>query len=212
MPCSDFVSAIFEHSSHALSSRCGCDFAVFCTSSDSGSHIGGSKEEFEDAGTPFETGSSTFGAAASLSEAWVGESWFETKRDEFIVVGCVRLEALDAVEPDESLCHDGDADSSSEIGLCSHVEHSSDSLDGVIGVDGGKDEVSRECGLDADVERLGVSHFSDHHDVWVLPEEGSHDSWESHFLGDLYLCDVVAELVLDGVFDGDDVSVFSVEL
>src|SRR5215831_14874501 len=77
---------------------------------------------------------------------------------------------------------------------------------------GGHDQVSCEACLDADGERFRVSHFSNHHHIWVLAEEGAHYAWERHFLRDLYLGDVVLELIFDRVLDGDNIPLYPVEL
>jgi hypothetical protein len=61
-------------------------------------------------------------------------------------------------------------------------------------------------------ETLRIAHFSHHHDVRVLAEEGAHDAREAHLIGDLDLRDVVLKLVFDRVLDRHDVALRAVQL
>ena len=76
---------------------------------------------------------------------------------------------------------------------------------------GAKHQVAGKARLDTDRKRLGVAHFTDHHDVRVLAKEGAHDTREGHFLADHTLRDVSVEFVFDRVFGGDDIFRFRVE-
>lgn len=62
-----------------------------------------------------------------------------------------------------------------------------------------------ECGADGDLGGLGIADFADHDDIGILAEDGAEAGGEGEaaagFDGDLG--DAV-ELVLNGVFDGDD--------
>ncbi len=89
------------------------------------------------------------------------------------------------------------------------VEETDHGLGGVVGVEGGEDEVACFGGGEGGGHGFGVAHFADEDDVGVLAEDGSDGLCEAGgVVADFDLFDdgvAVGVLVLDGVFDGDDV-------
>ena len=76
-------------------------------------------------------------------------------------------------------------------------------------MDGGENHLARVGGVDGGGKRDRVAHFTDHHDVGILPQRGAQAGVESFRVEtDFALLDdrlVVLEHVLDGVFHRDDV-------
>lgn len=100
-------------------------------------------------------------------------------------------------------------------GLALRRERIADAGDGggdVGGVEGGEHEVSGFGGGDGDAHGLGVAHLADDEDVGGLAQGGSQGGREVRGVdADLDLLDYAAQvsvLVLDGVFDGDDMARF----
>src|SRR5262249_34584151 len=91
------------------------------------------------------------------------------------------------------------------VRLDTHVDEAADDVGDVVGVDGSKDQVSGERGLDGDLCGFLVADFADHDFVGVMTEDGAQTSGEgqSFLFVDRNLGDS-AKLVFDGVFDGDD--------
>jgi hypothetical protein len=98
-----------------------------------------------------------------------------------------------------------------QVVLRTHVDHAADGLHRVVGVQRGENQMPRERGLDANLQRLTVADFANHDDVGVVAQNRAQCLGESHLLGDVYLHDVVGELVLHRVLHGDDVAVLAVE-
>jgi len=101
-------------------------------------------------------------------------------------------------------------------GLTFGRERIGDAGDGrgdVGGVQGGEDEVSGFGGGDSDAHGFGVAHLADDEDVGSLPEGGAQGGGEVGGVdANFDLLDHAAQvgvLVLDRVFDGDDVAGFA---
>ena len=89
------------------------------------------------------------------------------------------------------------------------VEDAGHGLGGVVGVERGEDEVTGFGGGERGGHGFGVAHFADEDDVGVLAEDGADGLGEGgRVVADLDLLHdgiAVGVLVLDGIFDGDDV-------
>src|SRR6185503_17950315 len=83
--------------------------------------------------------------------------------------------------------------------LDAHVDQTGDGAGGVVGVQGGQHQVTRERGLDGDLRRLEIAHFADHDDVRILPEERAQRLAEGH---PLRVVDGNLDDAFDVVFDG----------
>jgi hypothetical protein len=89
------------------------------------------------------------------------------------------------------------------------VEDARHGLGGVVGVERGEDEMAGFGGGEGGSHGFGVAHLADEDDVGVLAEDGADGLGEGgRVVADLDLLDdgvAVGVLVLDGIFDGDDV-------
>ena len=86
------------------------------------------------------------------------------------------------------------------------VDQARDRGRGVVGVQGGEDEVAGERGLDRVLRRLGVADLADHDDVRVLAQDVAQGAGEVD--ADLRLHRGLVELLehhLDRILDGGDV-------
>ncbi len=75
----------------------------------------------------------------------------------------------------------------------------------IVGVDGGEDQVAGERGVDGDLRGFLVANFADHDLVRVVAQDGAQAAGEGEAFLFVYrnLRDA-ADLIFDGVFDGDD--------
>ena len=73
--------------------------------------------------------------------------------------------------------------------------------------------MSCDSGSDSDLSCFGITHFSDHYDVRVLTEDRTKRSTEGHTCFFVYLTLVdISDLLLDRVFDRDNVKVWLSDL
>ena len=87
-----------------------------------------------------------------------------------------------------------------------HVEQTGDSTGGIVGVEGTKDQVSSERGLNGYLSCFAIANFSHHNDVGVLTENRSQTVGKGQIDARVHLdLPNTIELVLDGVFHGDDI-------
>ena len=93
-----------------------------------------------------------------------------------------------------------------------HVAKPGDRADGVVGMDGGQDEVPGQGGLDGDVGRLAVANLADHDDIRILAKDRPKAGGEGEpDLGvDLGLADSV-DGIFDRILDREDVAAAIVE-
>ena len=91
------------------------------------------------------------------------------------------------------------------VGLDAHVQEAADHVDDVIGVDGREHQVAGQRGLDGDLRGFGVADFADHDLVGIVAQNRTQAARERQalLLVDRNLRDA-ANLVLDRIFDGDD--------
>ena len=89
------------------------------------------------------------------------------------------------------------------------VEDARDGLRGVVGVERGEDEVAGFGGGEGGGHGFAVAHLADHDDVGILTEDGADGLGEvGSVVAEFDLFDervAIGVLVLDGIFDGDDV-------
>ncbi len=210
----DFADAVFAHGAVAvLDGLFGEGFGTG-SGGDEFAHGRGEADEFVD-GHSATVASVAAGFAAAFAggeDGAVHGAGVAEFAEFFLGVG-VDLLALGAEDADEALgeeCTDRGGD---EEGLHAHVDETHDAADGVVGVEGGEDQVAGEGGADGDFRRFEVAHFPDHDDIGVATEDGTKAGGEGEVDfgadGDL---DDAGEFVFDGVFDGDDAAVLSVEL
>src|SRR6185295_4080612 len=131
---------------------------------------------------------------------------------QLLVGGLVLLPAVGAHPADQALGEDGGERGRHQERLHAHVHQSGDRAGGVVGVDGGEDEVAGERSLDGDLRGLLVADLAHHDHVRVLAEEGAQPGGEGEpdLRADRHLADAL-ELVFDRVLDGEDVEVGRVD-
>ncbi len=93
-----------------------------------------------------------------------------------------------------------------------HFHQSGQGTGGVVGMQGGKDHMTGQGGLNSDFRRLPIADFPNHDDVGILAQNGAQSGSKGQFdfRVDLDLADPV-ELVFDGIFNGDDILFSAVE-
>ncbi len=97
--------------------------------------------------------------------------------------------------------------------LHAHIDEAADTTDGIIGVEGGENQVAGEGGADGDFRGLEVANFSDHHDVRIGAEDGAEGGGEGEanlvFNGDLHYAD---EFIFHRIFHGDNAALGVIDL
>lgn len=81
---------------------------------------------------------------------------------------------------DESLCDNSVYSRGNQERLQSHTDQSIKSLCSTFSMQSREDEMSRERGICSRHQRLEITYFSDHDDIWILSEK----SFESCFKGE----------------------------
>jgi hypothetical protein len=166
----------------------------------------GEVEEFVNGGAAAVAGSAALHATDTLAETEAvplgGVEAADVQR--FVVV----VDGVGAVLADganEALGEDAVEGGDEVVGFDAHVEEAAEDIDDIVGVDGGEDEMAGEGGVDGDLRGFLVTDFADEDLVGVMAEDGTQAAGEGEafFLVDGNLGDA-ANLVLDRVFDGDD--------
>ena len=99
-----------------------------------------------------------------------------------------------------------------QIGLNADVDQPGDRAGGVIRVESGESQMSRQGRLSGNGGGLPVANLPHHHDVGVLPQHRSHRrrEGESRLLVHLRLVDA-GDARFDGIFDRGDVQLIGVQ-
>ena len=120
-------------------------------------------------------------------------------------MGLVGFFAGIAKEPEEALCDYGHERRSHQERFDLHIYKSRDSACGIVRMEGGEDEVSRERCVNCDICGLSIPDLADQDHVGVLAEYGSEAVCECEVYFRIYL-DLIdpLNLVFDGVFDSDN--------
>ncbi len=92
------------------------------------------------------------------------------------------------------------------------IEQAGKSAGRVTGVHRGKNEVAGQCGLHCHGRRLAIANFTNHDDVGILAHDAAQSARKvvTDFRLHLDLVDTV-ELVLDGIFERDDLHLGTVD-
>src|SRR5580658_3704354 len=171
-------------------------------------------QELMDGGAAAVAGAGALDAAGALPEAEAAPLGGVEAVKLKLGVGVGDLAAAEVADgPDETLGEDAVECGDEVVGLNAHVEEAAEDVDDVVGVDSGEDEVAGERGVDGDLRGLGVADFADEDLVGVVAEDRAQAACEGEalFLVDWDLSDA-ADLVLDRVFDGDDLVLFGLDL
>ena len=93
-----------------------------------------------------------------------------------------------------------------------HINQTVDGAWGVVGVDGGENQMPGQGGSDGNLCSLRISNFSHHDDIGRLTEEGSQGpgKGETNFFIHLNLIDPF-HVVLDGILYSEDVDIRGIE-
>jgi hypothetical protein len=137
---------------------------------------------------------------------------FQAEGAELFVIEGAGAFAGGAELADETLGEDAADGGGGEEGFDADVRETGDGTRGVIGVQGGEHQVTGEGGVDGDGCGLEVPNLTDHDDVGCLTQDGAEGGAKGHadILLDHDLVDA-GEFVFDGVFNGDDFAVRSVD-
>src|ERR1044072_2028276 len=121
--------------------------------------------------------------------------------------------AMRAKHSDEPLSQHAVQRRNEVIRLDSHVEESANNVNDVVGVDGREYQVARERRLNGYLRGLGVADFTDHYLVRVVAQYAAKTASKGQplLLIDGNLRDAL-KLIFDGVFDGDDLVFFVLDL
>uniref|UniRef100_E6QI37 Uncharacterized protein n=1 Tax=mine drainage metagenome TaxID=410659 RepID=E6QI37_9ZZZZ len=166
----------------------------------------GEVEQFVDGGSPTIAGAATLDAASALEELEVAPFvGIESALDKLLFRVFDGDGAVGADGADESLGEDAVQSGDEVVGFDAHVEKAAEDIDDVVGVNGGEDEMAGERGVDGDLRGFGVTDFADENLVGIVAEDGAQSAseGEAFFFVDGNLGDA-ADLIFDGVFDGDD--------
>src|SRR5271154_1053607 len=202
----DFSQAAFAQGDHAFFAGDALDFRSRTALDDHFADAVGEVQQFADGGAAMIAGAGTFEAAGAFGEDHVGPhggieaGFFQLRGGEFL--GALAVFANDT---HEALGHDAVERGNEIVGFDAHVDEAADDVGDVVGVDGGENQVAGERGLDGDLGGFLVADFADHDFVRIVTEDGTQSAseGEAFFLVDGNLGDA-AELVFDGIFNGDD--------
>ena len=110
-----------------------------------------------------------------------------------------------AVDADQALGQNAVQRGNEVVGFDADVQEAAEHVDHVVGVNGGEDQVAGERGVDGDLGGFLIADFADHDLIGIVPQDGAEAAREGQalLLVDRDLRDAL-ELILDGIFDGDD--------
>ncbi|MNF43916.1 hypothetical protein D3C84_250170 [compost metagenome] len=173
---------------------------------DQAAHVVVEHHQFVDAGTPAIT---LLMAVRTTTGAVKGRRAVRVHAEQraFGGIGLVGLLAMRAKDPHQALGQHPEQGRGQQEGFDAHVHQPGDGADGAVGVQGGQHQVTGERRLHGDLGGFLVADLADHHHVRVLAQDGAQAAGEGHVdLGvDLGLADAL-DVVLDRVFDGEDVA------
>src|SRR6185369_8220892 len=99
------------------------------------------------------------------------------------------------------------------VGFHADVEEAPDDVHNVVCVNGGKHQVAGKGSVDSDLRSFSVADFADHDLVGIVTQDGTQTTGKCQALflinGNLHNA---ANLVLDRVFDGDELVFFALDL
>ena len=164
----------------------------------------GDRTDFVDGGPSTVTGLAAVFAAGTFVEFEVlgdGGADFAKVFDGIRGLGfAIGADGAEKALGEETANHTGE-----EEGLDAHVEEAGDAGDGVVGVEGGENEVTGHGGTDGDFAGFEVTNFADHDDIGILAKDGAEAVGEGQtdFAFDIDLGDAW-EAIFYGFLDGDD--------
>ncbi len=99
-----------------------------------------------------------------------------------------------------------------QVAFDAHVQQTGNTRRRAVGVQRREHQVTGQRGLNGDTAGFQVTHLTDHDDIRVLTHDGAQCPGEVQADGrlDLNLIDAL-ELILDRVFDGDDLALGGIE-
>src|SRR5215472_6690424 len=163
-------------------------------------------EEFANGRAAMVAGAGALQAAGALDKNKLGGfRGIDTRFAQLFGGVFLRTLATITDEANEALSENTVESGDEVVGLDAHVDEAADDVGDVVGVDGGEDEVAGERRLDGDLRGFLVADFPDHDFVGVVAKDGAQSAGKGETLlfVDGNLGDA-AQLIFDGVFDGDD--------
>src|ERR1035441_1499196 len=200
----DFAPAVFAEIAHAVLAGGAGEDAGIGIFHDEPADLVVDIHHFKDA----HAGGIAAAVALGAAGAAPGEDVFAFGREH----GAVGELAARADDADEALRQDGDERTGDQVVFHAHVGEAGDGAGGIVGMQGGEDEVAGEGGADGDIGGFAVADFAHHDDVGILADDVAQAAGEGEadLRIDVDLVDAV-HLVFDGIFDGDDFLVGQVD-
>src|SRR5277367_6008823 len=202
----DFGEAGIAQEGHAFFFRDALDFRSGAAIDDHFADVVGEIEQLGDGGASAIAAAGTFQAAGAFVERNLGPlggieaGFFEDFR------GVLDLFfAIFADDANQALREDAIQRGDEIVGFDAHVDEAADDVRAVVGVHGGEDQVAGERGIDGDLRGFLVANFADHDFIGIVTQDRAQAAGkgEAFLFVDGNLGDA-ADLIFDGIFDGDD--------
>src|SRR5271170_6109542 len=202
----DFGEAGIAQEGHAFFFRDALDFRSGAAIDDHFAHVVGEIEQLGDGGASAIAAAGTFQAAGTFVERNLGP-FDGIEAGLFQNFGSVLdlFFAIFADDANQALREDAIQRGDEIVGFDAHVDEAADDVRAVVGVHGGEDQVAGERGVDGDLRGFLVANFADHDFIGVVTQDGAQAAGkgEAFLFVDGNLGDA-ADLIFDGIFDGDD--------
>src|SRR6185437_9971521 len=196
----------FAEELHSLFLRRALDFRAWPAINDHLADAVREVEQFADGGSSVKSAAGAFQAAGSLIQSNIGpflrvqaglQQHLEGKLNLFFAVG--------ANHAHKALREDAVQSGNKVIWLDAHVDETANHVRNVVGVDSCEYQMARERRLNRDLRRLLIANFADHDFVGVVSQNRPQAASKRQSLLFVHrnLSDA-ADLIFDGIFDGDD--------
>src|SRR6267154_2395677 len=205
-PVANLGEAAFAQGDHAFFASDALDLRGGPAVDDHFADAVGQVEQLADGGAAVEAGTGAFEATAALNQSYPGPcGGVETGFRQFFRGVFFRAFAILADHANQTLGHDAVQRGHKIVGLDAHVDKAADYVGDVVGVNSGKDQMAGERGLNGNLSGFLVANFADHDLVGIVAQDGTQAAREGQtlFFVDGNLRDA-SKLVLDGIFNGDD--------
>src|SRR5215471_12347774 len=202
----DFVDTALAQRNHSLFTCSPFDLGSRAAIDDHFSDTIRQVKQFTNRCTAMIAGAGTFQATSTFANRYVYPIFrLQAGFAQFIGSIFFGLLAIGTNDADKALGEDAIQCGDEVVRFDAHVDKAADDVGNVIGMDGGENQVSCERGLNGDLGGFLVADFAHHDLVRVVAQNGAQSSGKGEPLLFVHgnLCDT-AQLIFDGIFDGDD--------